>query len=206
MHEGSDVLTSYVLAISNEANLTLPDDALNSMQSALQNFVEGKLQRNEPFAVADMPMRKLAAIEALSRYGKATPKLVSTLTIDPNLWPDSAVIDWWSILEHTPALAKRSERIGEVEQIMRARLNTQGTAIHLSTDQRNNLWWLMVSPDRNIVRLLLVLLDANTWHDDIPRIMRGALAMEERGAWQGTIANAWGVLAIDKFAKTFESQ
>ena len=144
MREGSDVLTSYVLAIADEAKLTLSTDARNSMESALQNFVEGKLQRNEPFIVADLPMRKLAAIEALSRHGKATAELVSTLTIDPSLWPDSAVINWWSILTRTPSLPRHDSRLNDVQRIMRARLNEQGTAIHLSTDPRNNLWWLMV--------------------------------------------------------------
>ncbi|HTR61458.1 MAG TPA: MG2 domain-containing protein, partial [Candidatus Binataceae bacterium] len=206
MRDGSDVLTSYVLAISNEAGLALPGDAQDSMQSALDNFIQGKLTRSEPFAVVDLPMRKLAAIEALSRYGKATAPQVSTLTIDPNLWPDSAVIDWWSILSRTPQLPKRDERMTQVQQIMRARINEQGTAMHLSSDPRNNLWWLMVSPERDMVRLLLVLLDSGAWHGDVPRLMRGALALQQKGAWPSTIANAWGVLAINKFAATFESQ
>jgi len=206
MRDGSDVLTSYVLAIANEAALELPADAQDSMESALAAFVEGKLSRHEPFAVVDLPMRKLAAIEALSRYGKANSSLLSTLTIDPNLWPDSAVIDWWSILARTPGLPKRDARLEEVQQIIRSRINEQGTAMHLSSDPRNNMWWLMVSPERDMVRLLLVLLDANAWRDDIPRVMRGALALQQKGAWPSTIANAWGVLAIVKFAAAFESQ
>ncbi len=206
MRDGSDVLTSYVLAISNEAGFSIPDAARASMEAALGSFVEGKLSRSEPFVVVDLPMRKLAAIEALARYGQASASLLSTITIDPNLWPDSAVIDWWSILERTPSLSQRAARLDEVQQIMRARLNVQGTAMHLSSNPRNDMWWLMVSPERDMVRLLLVLLDANAWHDDVPRVMRGALALEQRGAWPSTIANAWGVLAINKFAAVFEPQ
>jgi len=207
MRDGSDVLTSYLLAIAKEAGLALPNDAQASMQSALVSFVEGKLSRSEPLVVVDLPMRKLAAIEALSRYGKANASLLSTLTIDPKLWPDSAVIDWWSILLHTPDLPERQSRLSEVQQTMRARINEQGTVMQLSTDPRNNMWWLMVSPARDMVRLLLVLLEADAWHDDIPRVMRGALALQQRGgAWPSTIANAWGVLAIKKFADALESQ
>jgi alpha-2-macroglobulin len=205
MQQGSDVLTAYVLAISNEAGLTIPDDSLSTMQSALNNFVEGKLTRDEPFAVVDLPMRKLAALEALSRYGKVDPAIVSSIQIDPNLWPDSSVIDWWSILERTPAIAERAKHLDDVRRIMLARLNAQGTAMHLSSDPRNDLWWLMVSPADNMVRLVLVALDANQWHDDLPKIMQGALAMQQRGAWPGTISNAWGTLAIKKFAAAFES-
>ncbi len=206
MHDGSDVLTAYFLAITNEAGLSVPAEAQSSMESALANFVEGKLSRDEPFAVVDLPMRKLAAIEALSRYGKADAALLSTLTINPNLWPDSAAIDWWSILERTPSLPQRKSRLVEVEQIMRARLNVQGTGMHLSTSPNDEMWWLMVSPERNMVRLLLVLLDANEWHDDVPRLMRGALALQQRGAWSSTISNAWGVLAVNKLASVFEAQ
>ncbi len=205
MQQGSDVLTSYVLAISHEAGLTIPDDSLSTMQSALNNFVEGKLTRDEPFAVVDLPMRKLAALEALSRYGKVDPALLSSIQIDPNLWPDSSLIDWWSILERTPAIPERAHRLDDVRRIMLARLNQQGTALHLSSDARNNLWWLMVSPADNMVRLVLVALDANQWHDDLPKIMQGALAMQQRGAWPGTISNAWGTLAITKFAAAFEA-
>ncbi len=205
MHDGSDVLTSYVLAIANEAGLALPSPAQSAMQSALTDFVGGKLTRYEPFAVVDLPLRKLAAVEALSRYGKLEPSMLSSIRIEPNLWPDSAVIDWMSTLERTPTLPKRADRLDEAEHIMRARLNVQGTAMHLSSGPRNDLWWLMVSPAGNMVRLTLALLDANAWHDEVPKIMQGALAMQQRGAWPGTITNAWGTLAIEKFAAAFES-
>src|SRR5262249_36609468 len=137
MQQGSDVLTSYVLAISNEAELKLPADSLSSSETGLVNFVEGKLTRQEPFAVVDLPMRKLSAVEALSRYGKADKTLLGSVRIEPNLWPDSAVIDWWSILQRTPSIPKRADRLSEAETILRARLNEQGTAMHLATDSRN---------------------------------------------------------------------
>ena len=54
--------------------------------------------------------------------------MLGSITIDPNLWPDSAVIDWWSILLRVPRLPDREQRLNEAEQIMRARLNQQGTA------------------------------------------------------------------------------
>ena len=46
--------------------------------------------------------------EALSRYGKVTPAMLGSLRIEPNLWPDSAVIDWLSTLERTPTLPHRA--------------------------------------------------------------------------------------------------
>jgi hypothetical protein len=33
---------------------------------------------------------------------------------------------------------------------------------------------------------------------------RGALGRQQKGRWGTTVANAWGVLAIDKFSQLFE--
>jgi hypothetical protein len=62
----------------------------------------------------------------------------------------------------------------------------------------------MISADVNANRLLLHLLETGEWRDDMPRLVRGALQRQKAGAWDLTIANAWGVLAIERFARTFE--
>ena len=95
----------------------------------------------------------------------------------------------------------RDARLAEAEQIVRARLDLQGTMMRFSTERTDDLWWLMVSPDVNAVRLVLLLLDAGAWRDDLPRLVRGALARQRRGAWGTTIANAWGALAVEKFSR-----
>src|SRR5205823_1965486 len=56
----------------------------------------------------------------------------------------------------------------------------------------------------NAVRLVLTLLDAAVWKDELPRIVRGAVGRQQRGAWDLTVANAWGVLALEKFAREYE--
>jgi hypothetical protein len=206
MQEGSDVLTAYVLAVANEAGLKLPSNIEEQMRAGLQGFVEGKIIRDESIQTVDLPMRKLAAIEALARVGQIEPALLGSLTIDPNLWPDSAVLDWWSILLRTPLLPDRQQRLEAVEQIIRARLNSQGTAMHLSADPNNNFWWLMVSPSENMARLTLLLLDNKLWNDDVSRVTAGLIAMQVRGNWGTTVANAWGTLATEKFAAAFEAQ
>ncbi len=206
MRQGSDVLTAYVLALSNEAGLKIPAPIEEQMRAGLQGFVEGKIIRDESVQTVDLPMRKLAAIEALARVGKIEPALLGSLTIEPSLWPDSAVLDWWSILLRTPSLPDRQKRIEEAEQVIRARLNAQGTAMHLSTDPSNSFWWLMVSPSENMAHLTLLLVDHKLWNDDIARVTAGMIAMQVRGNWGTTVANAWGTLATEKFAAAFEAQ
>jgi uncharacterized protein YfaS (alpha-2-macroglobulin family) len=43
------------------------------------------------------------------------------------------------------------------------------------------------------------------WKEDMPRLLQGALARQKKGAWDLTLANAWGVLAVEKFSKAFEA-
>jgi uncharacterized protein YfaS (alpha-2-macroglobulin family) len=202
---GSEVLTAYLVSISDEAGWTIPDDLRQKMLAGLKGFVEGKVMRNSALPTADLTIRKLAALEALSRAEKIPSSLLSSLTIEPNLWPTSAVIDWVNILTRTEGIRNREARLGEADQILRSRLNFQGTTMGFSTEKTDFLWWLMVATDTNAVRLILSRLQSPGWREDMPRLVRGALGRQRRGHWLTTVANAWGVLAMDKFSKAFES-
>ena len=205
MDQGSDVLTAYVMSVIHEAGWKIPLEVQQRMEKGLRRFVEGNILRGSDLPTADLSIRKLAALEALSRHGKAEPGLLASVTIEPNLWPTSAVIDWWNLLLRVPGIAGREARLREAEQIVRARLNLQGTTMGFSTERSDHLWWLMITSDVNALRLILHLLEAGQWKQDLPRLMRGALARQHRGAWDLTVANAWGALAVEKFSRTFEA-
>lgn len=202
---GSDVLTSYVLSIAKEADWEIPEDSLQKLQDGLKDFISGKTKRTLSLATADLAIRKLAAIEALSRYGLATREMLGSITIDPNLWPTSAVLDWINILKRVTDIPQRDSLLEQASQILRSRLNLQGTTMGFSTDTSDQLWWLMVSVDNNAVRAVLTLLDQPQWRADIPRMAVGAIGRQHRGHWDTTPANAWGRLAMEKFSETFES-
>jgi hypothetical protein len=75
-----------------------------------------------------------------------------------------------------------------------------------STERADALWWLMVSGDANAVRALATLVDRPGWRSDVPRLVRGALGRQLQGHWDTTVANAWGVLAMEKFSAIFENE
>jgi uncharacterized protein YfaS (alpha-2-macroglobulin family) len=202
---GSDALTAYMLSISDEAGWAIPEYLKTRMQDGLKSFIEGRVIRYSSLPTADLSIRKLAAIEALSRDGKAEPTLLDSLTIEPNLWPTSAVIDWLSVLSRVREIPNGPARREEARQILRSRINFQGSTMGFSTEGTDGLWWLMVSTDLNAVKSLLAVLNFDDWREDIPRLVRGALARQHHGAWDLTTANAWGVLAIEKFSKKFET-
>ncbi|KAF0219583.1 MAG: alpha-2-macroglobulin domain-containing protein [Geobacteraceae bacterium] len=203
--DGNPVLTAYILSISKEAGRDLPDNLIRQMEKGLVAFIEGKIRRESSLRTADLSIQKLAAVEALSQRGRASAKLLSSVAVEPNLWPTSAVLDWLNVLKRTHDLPDRIKRLKEAEQIIRSRLNFQGTVMNFSTEQSDRLWWLMVSTDTNALRTLLTFMDEGTWRSDMPRLVRGAVARQQQGRWETTIANAWGVVALDRFSKKFEA-
>jgi alpha-2-macroglobulin len=205
MSSGSDSLTSYVLSISDEAGWPIPQDVNERMEEGLKGFVEGRVNRYSSLPTADLSIRKLSALEALSRNGKADPKMLGSIMIEPNLWPTSAVLDWTNLLLRTKNIPSRDKRLKEAEQIIRSRLNFQGTTLGFSTESSDNLWWLMVSADLNAVRSVLTFMNFETWKEDMPKLVRGALSRQQKGHWSLTTANAWGVLAMEKYSKKFEA-
>ncbi|MDO9167138.1 MAG: MG2 domain-containing protein, partial [Rhodoferax sp.] len=75
-NRGSDTLTAYLLASTHEAAsinpaFALSDEVRAPMERGLIAFVEGRIQREFWSPRKDLDVRKLAALEALSRYGKA---------------------------------------------------------------------------------------------------------------------------------------
>src|SRR5664279_1811612 len=202
---GSDRLTAYVLAATNEAGFALPPAAQEAMLAGLTAFVEGRIERKFWSPRADLDVRKLAAIEALSRYGRARAKMLGSVNVAPNTWPTAALIDWLGILQRVDGIPDRARRLDEVQQILRARLTYAGTTLRFSTEEGDFWWWLMDSADANAARLILAVLDEPAWKDDLPRMVVGSLSRQRGGAWLTTTANLWGSLALDKFSAKFEA-
>lgn len=208
-NNGSDILTSYILAAADEASrinpaFRLPDDAVQSMTQGLADFVAGRIQRKFWSPRSDLDERKLAAIEALSRYNAAKPEMLSSITIAPNHWPTSAVIDWINILHRVKGIPNQAQQLEQAEQVLRARISVQGTRLVFSTERDDDWWWLMEGGDVNAARLLLTVMNDPAWKDDVPRLVTGFIARQKNGAWNTTVANLWGKLALQEFSREYE--
>jgi uncharacterized protein YfaS (alpha-2-macroglobulin family) len=207
---GSDALTAHLLAATHEAAginpaFALPDDVRAPMERGLIAFVEGRIQREFWSPRKDLDVRKLAAIEALSRYGKAQGRMLGSITLAPDQWPTHAVIDWLNILKRVADVPKREERMAQANQVLRSRLSFQGSKLVFSTEKDDYWWWLMVNGDVNTARLMLAVMDDPAWQDDMGRLANGFIARQQKGAWHTTTANLWGGLALDKFSARFEA-
>jgi uncharacterized protein YfaS (alpha-2-macroglobulin family) len=209
-NHGSDTLTAYLLAATHEAAsispaFALSDDNRAPMERGLIAFVEGRIQRDFWSPRKDLDIRKLAALEALSRYGKAQGRMLASITIAPNQWPTHAVIDWLNILKRVQDAPDRDKRIAEANQILRSRISYQGTKMVFGTELEDYWWWLMQNGDVNSARLMLSVMDDPAWKDDMGRLASGFIARQQRGAWLTTTANLWGSMALEKFSAKFET-
>ncbi len=202
---GNDTLTSYILSISHEAGYQIPKVLKEKMMAGLKGFIQGRVVRFSHLPTADLSIRKLSAVEALSRYNEAQANLLDSITIEPNLWPTSAILDWINILSRVSNIPERAAKLKRAQSILRSRLNFQGTVMNISTERSDYCWWLMVSPDTNAIKTLLTTLQFDSWNEDSPRIARGIVSRLRKGHWNTTVANAWGILAMEKFSKKFES-
>lgn len=207
---GSPTLTAYLLAAADEASkadrrFALPVELRGKLAAGLANFVEGRIERNVWAPRQDLDLRKLAAIEALSRYGLAQPRMLGSIVIAPEQWPTSALLDYYAILSRVDGIAQRDDKRAQAEQILRARLTYQGTRLTFSTERDDDLYWLMTGTESNAARTALLFADAPGWKDEMPRLVGGLLALQKNGAWQTTTANLWGTLAVERFSRLFES-
>ena len=177
------------------------------MLNGLKGFVQGRVVRYSALPTADLTLRKLSALNAIARFDDGVkPAMLGSISIDPNLWPTSGVLDWLDILKRSPVIEDHDKRDREARQIIRARLNFQGTTMGFSTERSDALWWLMCSGDSNANRVLISLLDDDGWREDLPRLVRGSMGRQHKGHWNTTVANAWGVLAMEKFSGKFEAE
>ncbi|WP_036005706.1 alpha-2-macroglobulin family protein [Paraburkholderia caribensis] len=207
---GSTTLTAYLLSVTDEAakldpRFALPDDLRARLEGGLINFVEGRLERNFWAPRKDLDLRKLAALEALSRHGAARASMLGSIEIAPNQWPTSAVLDYYAVLSRVRDIPQRDDKLAQVEQIIRARLTYQGTRLTFSTADNDDLWWLMSGTETNAARTALTFVDMPGWKDEMPRLVAGLLALQKNGAWQTTTANLWGSIAVQRFSQVFES-
>ncbi|WP_144153754.1 Ig-like domain-containing alpha-2-macroglobulin family protein [Paraburkholderia sp. BCC1885] len=208
--QGSTTLTAYLLAVTDETarldpRFALPDDVRGKLEAGLVGFVEGRIARDTWAPRKDLDLRKLEALEALSRYGMAQARMLDSIEIAPNQWPTSALLDYYAILSRVADIPQRDDKRAQLEQILRARLTYQGTRLTFSTEADDDLWWLMTSTEDNAARTALTFVDSPAWKDEMPRLVAGLLALQRNGAWQTTTSNVWGSLAVERFSEVFES-
>jgi alpha-2-macroglobulin len=196
---GSETLTAYVLSITAEAGLIIPDASKSKMLDAMKGVLDGRIKRDYSWS-SDTRLTRVSALAALARNGRATPSMLGQIALAPADMPTTTLADWIATIDRTKG-ANTALRTA-AETILRQRLAYEGTRLDL-TDTANAPWWMMSSGDEMALRALNVVLGRPGWSAEEPKMMVGAAMRQSRGHWDTTTANAWGAVAARKFARLY---
>lgn len=206
---GSAQLTHYILDITHENKIVLPKNISNQLIKGLNNAIAGRLTCNSWWAAFEKGKahdeQNIQLMESLSRYKELDLKLIDSLNVTPNLWATETLVNWAMILKNETKLAKRDERLKEVNAIIRARVNFQGSTMNLQKIKGSDMeWMLFTSNDQEALGVFNIMMDQDSVGDDAGRMARGLIARLHLGHWDTTMANAWGMTLMKKFSDKFE--
>jgi hypothetical protein len=194
----SEALTAYVLTMTAEAGLPLPDATRTRMVEGLKAVIDGRA-RHETYG--DIRVRRLVAFNALARAGAATPGMLGQIGLTTREMPTAFLADYLMALDRMP-LANANALKADAQNTLRSRLVFEGVRLDLS-DAQNSYWWMMSSADEAAAKTVLATLGRPGWQDDAGRMMLGLAMRQQKGRWDLTTANAWGTLAVGKFARLY---
>ncbi len=201
---GSPALTAYVLSATHAAGFAIPEATAQRMERALAAFAEGRIKVEHWSPVNDLLVRKLTALEALTRRGVKPLSAISSLQVVPSRLPTSALIDWVLIIKRIPELPDRASRLVVADKELRNRMSYLGGKLVFTNERSDYWWWLMVGGDVNSFRLIEAVVDDMNWQEDLPALVQGAMLRQHRGHWSTTVANVWATIALRRFGQKFE--
>ena len=117
--------------------------------------------------------------------------------MQPSIWPNHILIDWYELLKNANNVPKRAERLAEVERLLKAKLVQQGgTYIILKHDKTVGGGMTMTKCCK--ARLTLAVMGDKNWQDELPLVV-GLIRQQQQGHWQGTQSAICGVFALKRF-------
>lgn len=202
--DGSMILTVYVLSVAKEAGFSFSAEHEKRLLETVTSFADNKESYNEPFAFADEPARRVSAMNALSRYGKFKPTMLSFVKVTTNLWPTSSVVEWYDLVSREKKMPGRAKFLEDAENTIRTRMIFTGGKFAFSDEKDDDFWWLMRDSATPTAWLILATAKNPAWKADLPKVIRGFIEKQSGGAWLMTTSNAWGRLALDRYKEVFE--
>ncbi len=201
--EGYPVLTAFVLSGAHEAGWKIPDESLNKMLFGLERYVSGELKTQRSWLPNDslyLLSEKLIALEALSRYGRASKRLLDTVRVDPVKLTAASLADWIEILNRARDLPNRdvlrAAAIKELRDQIRVTANVANVA------RADDRWYFMRSEDYTVARMFRLSLDTSELSTfKMPLLRQLNSRMLRAGHFYSTQANIWTAFAIERHAK-----
>lgn len=205
---GSSQLTHYFLDILQENNIALPEKIQGDLLKGINNALSGRFTCHPYWAssyksnVSDQ--RRILLIQTLSRYKKFKPQLLDSINVTPNAWSTETLVNWIQLLRRESSISKRDQQLLAAENILKARVNFQGSVMNLQSSKNTDHWQLFTSADQEALGVFGLTIDQDKTGADAARLARGLTSRLKLGHWDTTMANAWGVTMMKKFSAKFE--
>lgn len=208
---GSPQLSRYVLTLAKASGLEIPKSTLDQVLGGLEKWMSGNAQCKdwwEQYAsTAYRDQARILVIDAMSQWGRFQPITLNSISIAPNLWTTVAVTALAGLADRESEFPNREALLKQVDLILRARVNYQGTLVNLQKPLDGEAQWILFSSaDQEAQALFNWVLGAKGWTDDVGRMARGIQARQKKGIWDSTMANAWGVTNLRLFTAKFEKE
>ncbi|MBR0553314.1 alpha-2-macroglobulin family protein [Stakelama marina] len=200
--QGSEALTAYVLSLTAEAGLEIPDGPRGRMLDGMRAVLDGRL-RHEDYG--DVRLQRVAAFAALARQGAASADMLGQIGLPVTQMPTASLADYLMALGKVPGLANGPQLRVEAEAELRKRLAYEGTRLDI-TDSEDTAWWLMASNDESAIKAMMATMGRPGWNEDTPKMMVGVAQRLRHGHWDTTTANAWGSVAVRNFMRAYPAE
>jgi len=202
-NEGNPVLTAFVLAGAHEAKWVIPDESKARMLSGLERYVAGELKTQRAWLPNDsyyLLSEKLIALEALSRYDRASKRLLDTIRVDPVKLTAASLADWLDILNRAKDIPNHAaQRAAAIKEL---RDNIRVSASVASVARSDDRWYFMRSDDYTMARMFRLSLDIRELAEFKLPLLKGLNNRMQRGGYfYSTQANLWAAFALERHNK-----
>ncbi len=202
--EGNPTLTAFVLSGAHEAGWDIPAEIQDRLLYGLERYVAGEIKVNRSWLPNDsyyLLSEKLIALEALSRYGRASKRLLDTVRVDPVKLTTASLADWIEILNRSKDATNRdAQRAAAIKEL---RDQIRVTASVANVARIDDRWYFMRSEDYTIARLFRLSMDTPELSQfKIPLLRQLNSRMQRGGYFYSTQANIWAAFAMERHAKT----
>jgi alpha-2-macroglobulin len=201
--EGYPVLTAFVLSGAHEAGWKIPEETQNKMLYGLERYISGELKSQRAWLPNDsayLLSEKLIALEALSRYGRASKRLLDTVRVDPVKLTAASLADWIEILNRSKDIANRDQLRAAAIKELRDQIRVTGSVANVA--RADDRWYFMRSEDYTVARMFRLSLDVSELSQlKMPLLRQLNSRMLRAGHFYSTQANIWTAFAIERHAK-----
>jgi alpha-2-macroglobulin len=192
---------AHALQRAREKGFVVPEKMIEQSRGYLLN-----MERNIP---GDYPLEARRTLTAYSLYvldlsGLRYPQRAMRLMDEAKLENLSLEAVGWLLPVISRNKDEGAKHIAAIRKHLNNRVEEAAATAHFTSGYKDGSYLLLASNRRTDGILLEALINDQPNSDLIPKLVRGLLANRQQGRWSNTQENAFILLALDKYFRTYE--